>query len=120
MVRLIAARADKPRTANALRNALRTLMQHAVEIGMRADDPTHTVRAVAVKGDRYHSWTEAEIAQFEQHHPVSSRARLAFSLLLYTGQRRADVVRMGRQHVAGWRNLCPPTEDRASGLDPSA
>jgi integrase len=100
VVRLIAGRADKPRTANALRNALRTLMQHAVEIGMRGDDPTHAVRAVTVKGGSYHSWTEAEIAQFELHHPVSSRARLACSLLLYTGQRRSDVVRMGHQHVA--------------------
>ena len=46
VVRLIAARADKPRTANALRRSLRALMQHAVEIGMRADDPTRDVRAI--------------------------------------------------------------------------
>jgi integrase len=99
VVRLIAALANKPRTANALRNVLRILMQHAVEIGMRADDPTHAVRAVPVKSKSYHSWTEAEIAQFEQHHPASSRARLALSLLLCTGQRRSDIVRMGRQHI---------------------
>jgi len=74
-------------------------MQHAVEIGMRADDPTRDVRAIPVKGDGYHSWTEAEILQFERHHEVGSRARLAFALLLYTGQRRSDVVRMGRQHL---------------------
>ena len=30
---------------------------------------------------------------------IGSRARLAFALLLYTGQRRSDVVRMGRQHI---------------------
>jgi integrase len=39
-----------------------------------------------------------EILQFETKHPVGSRARLALALLLYTGQRRSDVVRMGRQH----------------------
>lgn len=100
VVRLIAARADKPRTANALRRSLRALMQHAVEIGMRADDPTRDVRAIAVRGDGYHTWTEAEISQFERHHPVGSRARLAFALLLYSGQRRSDVVRMGRQHFS--------------------
>ena len=27
------------------------------------------------------------------------KARLAFALLLYTGQRRSDVVKMGRQHI---------------------
>ena len=38
--RLIAARAETARAANALRRALRAMMQHAVEIGIRADDPT--------------------------------------------------------------------------------
>jgi integrase len=101
VIRLIAARAGTPGTANALRRSLRALMQHAVEIGMRADDPTRDVRAIPVRGDGYHSWSESEIAQFERHHPAGSRARLAFALLLYTGQRRSDVVRMGRQHTRG-------------------
>src|SRR5262249_42451044 len=51
------------------------------------------------KSDGYHSWTEAEIAQFEKRHPIGSRSRLAFALLLFTGQRRSDVVAMGRQHI---------------------
>ena len=99
VVKLIAAHAEKPSMAYAVRRSLRALMQHAVEIGMRADDPTLGVRAIPIKTDGYHSWTEAEIAQFEARHPIGSRARLAFALLLYTGQRRSDVVPMGRQHV---------------------
>jgi integrase len=99
VVRLIAARADKPASANMLRHVLRALMQHSIEIGLREDDPTREVKSIPIKTDGYHSWTEAEIAQFEKHHPVGSRARLAFALLLYTGQRRSDVVRMGRQHI---------------------
>src|SRR5215469_2701112 len=91
VVKLLAARAATPATANAMRRSLRALMQHAVEIGMRSDDPTINVRKVAsAKGDGYHSWTEGEIEQFERQHPVGSRARLAFALLLYTGQRRSD------------------------------
>ena len=101
VVKLLAARAATPATANALRRSLRALMQHAVEIGMRADNPTADVRKVpTAKGEGYHSWTEGEIEQFERHHPVGSRARLAFAPLLYTGQRRSDVVRMGRQHLS--------------------
>jgi integrase len=57
------------------------------------------VRAIRVKSDGFHSWTDAEIAQFEKHHPVGSRPRLALALLLFTGQRRSDVVSMGRQHI---------------------
>jgi integrase len=101
VVKLLAARATTPATANALRRSLRALMQHAVEIGLRSDDPTRDVRKVPTgKSEGYHSWTEGEIEQFERRHPVGSRARLAFALLLYTGQRRSDVVRMGRQHLS--------------------
>jgi integrase len=101
VIKLLAARAATPGTANVLRRSLRALMQHAVEIGMRPDDPTRDVRKLpTAKGEGYHSWNEAEIERFEHHHPIGSRARLAFALLLYTGQRRSDVVRMGRQHVS--------------------
>src|SRR5262249_2071772 len=43
--------------------------------------------------------TDEEIAQFEAHHPIGSKPRLAFALLRYTGQRRGDVIKMGRQHI---------------------
>jgi integrase len=99
IIKLIAARAAKPDSANGLRKVLRAMMKHAVEIGLRGDDPTRDVRAIRIKSDGYHSWTDEEIAQFEARHPTGSRARLALALLLYTGQRRSDVVRMGRQHV---------------------
>src|SRR5215510_11941445 len=96
VIKLLAARAHTPGTANALRRSLRALMQHAVEIGMRPDDPTRDVRKIpTAKGEGYHSWTEGEIEQFERHNPLGSRARLAFALLLYTGQRRSDGVHMG-------------------------
>jgi integrase len=99
VIKLMAAKAKRPESANLLRKVLRAMMQHAVEIGLRADDPTRDVRAIRVKSDGFHSWTDAEIAQFEKHHPVGSRPRLALALLLFTGQRRSDVVSMGRQHI---------------------
>jgi integrase len=99
VVKLMSLRAGKPDAANGLRKALRALMKHAVELGLRADDPTQEVKAIRVKSDGYHSWTDGEIDQFEKKHPVGSRARLAMALLLYTGQRRSDVVLMGRQHI---------------------
>ena len=48
----------KANLANRLRKTLRAMMKHAVEIGMRADDPTRDTRAIRVKSDGYHSWTE--------------------------------------------------------------
>src|SRR5262249_41303724 len=47
----------------------------------------------------YHTWTPAEVRQFEERHPIGTKAWLALSLLLFTGQRRSDITRFGRQHV---------------------
>ena len=101
IVRLMAARASKPGSANGLRKVLRALMQHAVQDGIRQDDPTRDIKAIRVKSTGIHSWSEDEIAQFEEKYPVGTRGRLAFALLLGTGQRVSDIVAMGRQHIRG-------------------
>src|SRR5262249_12131893 len=69
------------------------------EINLRQDDPTAKVKPVRTNSGGIHSWTEAEIAQFEARHQVGTKARLALALLLGTGQRVSDVIRMGRQHI---------------------
>ena len=74
-------------------------MRHAITAGLRADDPTIGVRAPKYRSAGFYTWTEEDIAAFEARHPKGTQARLALALLLYTAQRRADVVRMGRQHV---------------------
>src|SRR5262249_56110877 len=45
----------------------------------------------------------AEINQYERRWPLGSRERLAFALLLYTGQRGGDVVKMTRSDIIGDR-----------------
>ena len=97
--RMVSAKAATPGTALNFLVALRALMRHAVTVGLRADDPTVGVRGPKFRSGGFYTWTEEDIAAFEAKHPIGSRARLAFALLLYTAQRRADVVLMGRQHV---------------------
>jgi len=82
-------------------NTLRAMFRWAVEEGRLPDDPTLGVTRQKVKTAGYATWSEEEIARFEAHHPIGTKARLASALLLYTGQRRGDVVRMGEQHVHG-------------------
>jgi integrase len=94
--------AEKDGRLGAQHNALhmiRALLAFAVDAGIRADNPAVGIKLPTAKGDGHHSWSEAEIAQFEAHHEIGSRARLAFALFLYTAQRRADVARLGRQHI---------------------
>lgn len=96
---IIAKLADRPAVANNWHKTIKILMHHAVEIGMRRDDPTVGLRKLRTGSTGYLSWSEDHIAAYYAQHPTGSRARLALDLLLYTGQRRADAVRMGRQHV---------------------
>jgi integrase len=47
----------------------------------------------------YYTWKVEEVRRFEQRHTIGTKARLALALLLFTGQRRSDITRFGRQHV---------------------
>jgi integrase len=100
VIKLMAARAQKPDSANGLRKALRAMMAHALAIGLRSDDPTQGIKAIKRKSKSgFHRWDEAEIAEFEARHPIGTKARLALALGLYTGQARQDVIAMGPQHI---------------------
>jgi integrase len=70
-------------------------------MGLLRDNPARNVRKFAVNSEGFHSWAESDVAAFEARHEPGSKARLALSLLLCTGQRRSDVVRMGWQHING-------------------
>jgi integrase len=96
---LIAAMSDRPGAAGNLLKRLRQLFDFAILMGMRKDNPGRVARAPRSKSDGFHTWSEDEIESFEATHPLGSRERLALSLLLYTAQRRSDIVRMGPQHI---------------------
>jgi integrase len=90
--------AAKPAMANITRAVLRLLMQYAVDAELRLDNPVTGLKAYRT-GTR-HSWTDDELFQFEQRWPLGTRERLAFALLLYTGQRAGDVVKMRRSELS--------------------
>jgi integrase len=96
---IIGAKAATPEAANNLLKVLRVILSYAVSVGMIASNPATGVRKYRSRSEGFHSWSEDEIAQFEKRHEMGARARLAFALLLYTAQRRSDVIRMGWQHV---------------------
>jgi integrase len=97
--KMVVAKAAIPAAARNFLNTIRSLLQFAVDTGIRPNNPAVGVKRVKIKTDGYRTWTEDDIAAFEARHPVGTRARLALGLLLYTGQRRSDVVQIGRQHI---------------------
>jgi integrase len=88
-----------PEAANARVKAIRQVFAWGVSNEHVAANPTRDVPFLKGKPGGIHSWEIEEVERFEQRHPVGTKARLALGLLLYTGQRRSDVVAFGRQHV---------------------
>ena len=92
VIALIGAMAERPGAANMLLKRLRTLLRFGMDLGWIKEDPTTRVKSYRSK--ELHTWTEEEIATFEHRWPKGSKQRLAFALLLYTGQRGSDVRKM--------------------------
>lgn len=99
IVRELNKRADTPAAANIWLKRLRQLLDHGVDLGLLADNPGRKVRLIRHKGKGFLDWPEEEIAKFEARWPIGTRERLAFDLLLFTGQRRSDLVRMARSNI---------------------
>jgi len=100
---IIGVKSETPQAANHLLKVVRLLLNYAVEIGMIARNPALGMKGYASRGEGFHTWSEAEVAQFEAAYPIGTKERLAFALAIYTGQRISDVVKMGWQHVKdGW------------------
>ncbi len=74
-------------------------MRLALEMGWRPDNPTFGIKLMRQKGQGFADWSEKDIAKFEKRWPSGSKQRRAMCLALYTGQRRGDLVHMGRQHI---------------------
>jgi integrase len=96
---MLAKKVQTPAAANHWLRLIKSMMALAVDEGMRPDNPAANLEPLKHRSPGFHTWTEQQIVQFEKKHSVGTRARLALALLLYTAQRRSDVVRMGRQHV---------------------
>lgn len=92
-----------PEAANSRVKALRQVFAWACDAGHASGNPAREVPYLKSGGTGHREWTIEEVQRFEARHLIGSKARLALSLLLYTMQRRADVVAFGRQHVRdGW------------------
>jgi enterobacteria phage integrase len=84
--------AAKPGAALGLLKILRILIRHAIDVGWLNHDPSLGIKRP--KTQEIRSWSDAEIQQFEKRWAIGTKQRLAFALMLYTGQRRGDVHRM--------------------------
>jgi integrase len=93
-------RSKTPHQARHFLDAMRGLFRWAHGAGFVKTDPTAGVTNPArKKGEGFMPWTEEDTAAYEARWPIGTRQRVWLDVLLYTGLRRGDAVRLGRQHV---------------------
>ena len=90
-----------PAAANKLISILCGIFRHAIKICMIENNPANEVDRYKSNSDGRYTWSEEDILAFERRHPVGSKAWFAAALMLYTGQRRCDAVKMGWASVSG-------------------
>lgn len=100
---IVGRMAATPHAANNLLRLLRLLLDFAVDAEIITKNPARGLKGFKVRSTGFATWSESDIAAFEKRHPIGTKARLAMALLLYSGQRRGDVVQLGWQHVEGER-----------------
>jgi integrase len=93
-------RTGTPAQARNFLDAMRGLFRWAAEAKLVRHDPTVGVRNPPRKAsDGFISWTEEHVAMYQRRWPIGTRQRVWLDVLLYSGLRRGDAVRYGRQHV---------------------
>jgi hypothetical protein len=90
----------KPVAQRNFKKAMRGFISYCISQNLMTTNPLANVELAKIKKTGgHHTWTEHEITQYAARHARGTKARLALALLLQTGHARADVARMGRQHV---------------------
>lgn len=93
------ALSETPTQANRRLGFLKVLLEHAIDIGWMKDNPAKGVRNLPPTGRERHPWPQDLIDAFRDE--ADEDTRLVFELLLGTGQRIADVLKMQWGHIEG-------------------
>jgi integrase len=81
-------------------DVMRGLFRWAVKAGLIKADPTAGIaNPSAPNSDGFTPWSIDDIAAYEARWPIGTRQRVWLDVLVYTGLRRGDAVRFGRQHI---------------------
>jgi integrase len=93
-------RGKTPHQARHFIDTMRSLYSWAREAGFVKVDPAAGVKYPTLKsGDGFPVWTDSDVAAYERRWPLGTKERVWFDVLSYTGLRRGDAVRLGRQHI---------------------
>jgi integrase len=89
----------KPYAARHFVDTLRGMFKWAVEAEHVRTDPTAGKAVAKPKTKGFSPWTEDELAQYEAFWPIGTRERIMFGVFCFTGLRRGDAAKLGKQHI---------------------
>jgi integrase len=93
-------RADTPAQARHLIDTMRGLFKWAKGAGFVKINPAADVEyPTQRKTQGFPVWTEDDLARYEARWQLGTKERVWLAVLLYTGLRRGDAVKIGKQHV---------------------
>jgi integrase len=93
-------RAATPFQARHFIDTMRGLFGWAKEAGFVRSNPAAGAKYPILKsGEGFPAWSDDDVAKYCACWPLGTRQRVWLAILLYTGLRRGDAVRLGRQHV---------------------
>lgn len=93
-------RSATPAQARNFLDAMRGLFRWALEAELVEEDPTSGVKnPPRPKTGGFQAWNEEEVQAYEARWPAGTKERVWLHVLLYTGLRRGDAVKIGKQHV---------------------
>jgi integrase len=93
-------KAEHPEAANSRLKAIRQVFILGLEAepDVCRSNPARDVPYLKTSTGGFHTWTVEEVRQYEAVHEIGTMARMALAVLAFTGQRRSDAVKFGRQH----------------------
>ena len=101
----LANRKDTPVQQRKFHNAITKLCGWAADpaVGHMAVNPATNLTKIRRKDNKegHPTWTEAEIEQYQNFYPLGTRERVWLHVLLYTGTRISDAVRLGDHMIDG-------------------
>ena len=100
---VIASRDERSATPGQAANFLKTLrglFRWAVDSEYVAVNPCDGVKPPKLKNTKgFEAWTEEDINRYELYWPEGTKERVWLHVLLYTGLRRGDAVRLGKPNI---------------------
>jgi integrase len=100
-IEALMAKKAGPVAANNVKKTLSLLFNFAIkyELADQKINPARHADRRKESADGFHTWTDAEIAKFLDHHGPGTKARRALMIFLCTGAARQDAAAMGRGNV---------------------